>query len=147
MRILDRHHRHHPASQYWHPENVLSFGFTSHYDTMWRTFRRTPLGIAGEKVIVETDRTMTLYQIGGGLRIESDEGVVEFDSPQIAEPCVEFTRFMADRPDARAREIKPDREKLRNGVRGFVVGVGGPAPVDVKSGDRVLVRPGQHPGA
>jgi hypothetical protein len=58
--------------------------------------------------------------------------------PEVLEPCVEFTRFMTTRPEASAREIKPDREKLRNGVRGYAVGV--PNPIEVGLGDFVSIR-------
>lgn len=139
--IVDRHHRHHPAARHWHPGNALSFGFTSHYDHMWDRFSRTPLGIAGENVIVGADDLLALADIAGGLRIETDQGQIHFDGPQIAEPCVEFTRFISRRPNATAREIKPDRELLRQGVRGFVVGISAPEPFEIAIGDRLAVLP------
>jgi hypothetical protein len=138
--FVDRHHRHHPAAKYWHAEEVLSFGFTSHYDHMWGLFRRTELGAGGENVIVTADRMLALEDIAGGLRIESDDGQVELFEPEVAQPCVEFTRFMTSRPDASAREVKPDRERLGNGVRGYVVGFRGPAAFDIRLGDTLSVR-------
>lgn len=126
---------------HWHPGNALSFGFTSHYDHMGDLFSQTPLGIAGENVIVGADDLLTLTDIAGGLRIETDQGQIQFDGPQIAEPCVEFTRFISGRPNATAREIKPDRELLRQGVRGFVVGISTPEPLEIAIGDRLAVLP------
>ena len=58
--IVDRHHRHHPAARHWHPEDALSFGFTSHYDLMSSLFRPTPLGHAGENVIIVADHMVKL---------------------------------------------------------------------------------------
>ncbi len=139
--IVGRHHRHHPAARHWHPGNALSFGFTSHYDNMWDLFSQTPLGIAGENVIVGADDLLTLADIAGGLRIETDQGQIQFDGPQIAEPCVEFTRFISGRPNATAREIKPDRELLRQGVRGFVIGIPAGEPFDIAACDRLAVLP------
>ena len=138
--IVDRHHRHHSAARHWHPKDTLSVGFTSHYDLMGDLFRRTPLGIAGENVIVVSGRMINLDDIAGGIRIETNDGQVELAEPGVLEPCVEFTRFMTSRPDASARDVKPDREKLRNGVRGFVVGIPGPDPVEVGLGDALSVR-------
>ena len=139
--IVDRHHRHHPDAKYWHADEVLSFGFSSHYEVMWDMFRRTALGRGGENVIVDAQQMMTQDAIAGGLRIEATHGAIELRSPQIAEPCVEFTRYMTNRPDADAGELKPWREKLRSGVRGFVVGVDHQEPFDISLGDRLLARP------
>jgi hypothetical protein len=138
--IADRHHRDHPAAKHWHAEDVLSFGFTSHYDLMWEMFRKTSLGIAGENVIVIADRVITHEETAGGLRIEANSGEIELEKPQIIEPCVEFTRFMTSRPEASAREVKHDREMLRNGVRGYVVGVAVPDAIDISLGDTVSIR-------
>jgi len=139
--IVDRHHRHHPGAKRWHPSKVLSFGFTSHYDHMWSVFRKTPLGHAGENVIVETSEMLTIEDIAGGMMIETRDGSITFSSPEVAEPCVEFTRYLTDRSDADAGELTPWREKLRNGVRGYVVGIDSPNPFEVSPGDRLSVRP------
>jgi hypothetical protein len=136
--IADRHHRDHPDAKHWHADDVLSFGFTSHYDLMWELFRKTPLGIAGENVIVVVNDVVQPGRIAGGIRIETNDGPIEMGKPEVLEPCVEFTRFMTTRPEASAREIKPDREKLRNGVRGYAVGV--PNPIEVGLGDFVSIR-------
>jgi hypothetical protein len=138
--VMDRHHRHHPDAKYWHASDVLSFGFTSHYDHMWGLFRRTPLGIAGENIIVDTPAMLTIDDLADGLRIETDHGTIEFASPAVAEPCVEFTRFLTGREDASARELKPWREELGDGVRGYVVGIEHDEPFEIAPGDRVSVR-------
>jgi len=138
--IADRHHRDHPAAKHWRAGDALSFGFTSHYVLMWDLFRFTPLGIAGENVIVNADEMINLADIAGGARIETDESQIELTRPGILEPCVEFTRFMTSRPEASAWEVKPDREKLRNGVRGYAVGIPGPDPVEIGLGDTVFAR-------
>jgi hypothetical protein len=138
--IADRHHRYHPAARRWHAQETLSFGFTSHYDHMWNLFRPTELGAGGENVIVVADQMVELDDIAGGLRIDASDGQVELLDPEVAQPCVEFTRFMTSRPDATARELKVDREKLGNGVRGFVVGISSPDAFDVLVGDRVSIR-------
>jgi len=138
--VVDRHHRHHPAAKYWHAEDILSFGFTSHYRHMWDLFRPTPLGIAGENVIVVADDMVEPAGIAGGIRIETVEGQIDLAGPTSLEPCVEFTRFMTSRPNANAREVKPDRQKLRNGVRGFAVGINGTDPVEISIGDMVSIR-------
>jgi hypothetical protein len=138
--IMDRHHRHHPDSKYWHAENVLSFGFTSHYELITTTFRSIPDGIGGENVIVTSEGMMTSDKLGAGLRIDTGNKAIEFKSPEVAEPCVEFTRFLTERPEADAKELKPWREKLRHGVRGFVVGVDNAEPFDLQRRDQLFAR-------
>ena len=138
--VMDRHHRHHPDARYWHANETLSFGFTSHYSHMWEIFRPTPLGIAGENIIVDTQAMFRIDDIAGGVKIDTDHGSIEFASPEIAEPCVEFTRFLTERPIANAKELKPWREKLRNGVRGYVVAIEGDEPFEIARGDKVSVR-------
>ena len=107
---------------------------------MWDLFRQTPLGLAGENVTVSAQEMLTIGDIAGGLRIETGDDGIEFTNPEILEPCVEFTRFMTGRSDADARQLKSDRERLRGGVRGFVVGVPGPEPIEISLGDGVAVR-------
>jgi hypothetical protein len=138
--IADRHHRYHPAARHWRAIETLSFGFTSHYVHMWDVFRATELGAGGENAIVVADRMIELDDIDGVMRVESADTSVELSKPEIAQPCVEFTRFMTARPDASARELKLQREKLGNGVRGFVVGVDGPDAFDIRQGDTLSVR-------
>jgi hypothetical protein len=138
--IMDRHHRDHPATKRWHAEDVVSFGFTSHYHHMWNLFRRTPLGIAGENVIVSSDQMVEEGAIGGGLRLVGDSTRVLLPGAAAMEPCVEFSRFMADRPEASAREIKPDRMKLGKGVRGYATGVESSDDQEIGIGYEVFVR-------
>jgi hypothetical protein len=109
---------------------------------MWGLFRRTKLGAGGENAIVVADGMVELGDIAGGMRIGSSNGQVELLGPEIAQPCVEFTRFMTARHDASARDLKLDREKLGNGVRGFVVGFSGSDAFDVHPGDTLSVRTG-----
>ncbi len=138
--IVDRHHGHHPAARRWYAEDVLSLGFTSHYEHMWELFRPTALGSAGENVIVTCDAIVTAPEVAGGLRIESERGHVALSEAQAMEPCVEFTRFMTSRPDASPYDVAADPERLRHGVRGFAVGFAGPDPAEISVGDVMFVR-------
>ncbi len=138
--IADRHHRDHRAAKHWRAEDVLSFGFTSHYDLMWEMFRVTSLGMAGENVIVVADQMLNPEDVAGGIRIETNTGQLDLGGPHVLEPCVEFTRFMTSQPEASAQEVKHDREKLRNGVRGYAVSIPGPNSVEVGLGDLVSAR-------
>lgn len=138
--ILDRHHRHHPDAKHWNEHRAISIGFTSHYEHMWETFRQTPMGSAGENVIVVADEMVLPEQIAGGVRIETEDGAFELAGPRVAEPCVGFTRFMTDRPEAGPYEIDPERQKLRNGVRGYVTGLHDVGVLDMAVGDKLSIR-------
>ena len=138
--LLDRHHRWHPDARHWNPARVLSVGFTSHYEHMWELFRPTGIGAAGENVIVRADEMVGIDDIAGGVRIESNGTTVEIEAAAIAEPCVDFTRYMTQRLDADATALKPEREKLRRGVRGFVLSLEGIDGVDVAPGAKLSIR-------
>lgn len=138
--ILDRHHRAHPDARHWQPERVLSVGFTAHYEHMWGLFRRTELGSAGENLIVHSEEMITLADIAGGVRIESNGSMLDVPAAAVAEPCVDFTRYMTQRLDADATALKPEREKLRRGVRGFVTSLEGIDPIEIAPGAKLSVR-------
>lgn len=138
--VVDRHHKKHPAAKHWRAENSLSFGFTSHYDLMSSLFRPTPLGHAGENVIVVADHMVKLEEIAGGMRVETSSGHIDLTTPSVMEPCVEFTRFMTSRPDASPHDVNEDRQKLRNGVRGYATGFDSADPVELRIGDILSVR-------
>jgi hypothetical protein len=135
--LLDRHHRAHPENPIPNPKRALSIGFSAHYRAMAERFGTAPLGIAGENVIVDSEHPVTIDMIGGGIEIETGDGAVVLLDPAVAEPCVPFTRFMMQQPDATLDELKPDREFLRRGMRGYVVGL------DSLTGSAV-VRPGDQ---
>jgi hypothetical protein len=140
--IVDRHHRAHPASARYDPARALSIGFTSHYEYIWGRFDPIPLGSAGENLIVETDRLISLPDLEGGIRIHNSEASVAIATSAVAEPCVPFTRFATGRHDARADEIVEERNQLRRGIRGFVMAVDGIDNFDISPGARVSVRTG-----
>ena len=138
--VVDRHHRAHPASARYDPARALSIGFSSHYEYMWERFDPIPLGSAGENVIVDSDRLVSLTDLSGGIRIETSEGSVVFERAAVAQPCVPFTRFATGRQDARADELVEKRDQLRRGVRGFVMALDGLDNVDIRPGAQLSIR-------
>lgn len=140
--VVDRHHRAHPASARYDPARALSIGFSSHYEYIWERFNPIPLGSAGENVIVDATRRVSLRDLRGGIRFETSSGPEVIATAAVAEPCVPFTRFATGRHDARADELVEQRERLRRGVRGFVMALDGLDNVDVHPGALVSIRPG-----
>jgi hypothetical protein len=140
--LLDRHHEAHPENPEPNPKRALSIGFSAHYRAMQERFGEVALGAAGENVIVASDGMITLDTISGGIEIRTEQRSVILEQPEVAEPCVPFTRFMMGRPDAPLEEVKPHREFLRQGMRGYVVGLTnlGP-PVVIRPGDEVWGQP------
>jgi hypothetical protein len=141
--VMDIHHRDHSASkQSRGGENAVSIGFTSHYRTMRDRFgEHLSDGIAGENILVETDRTVSEDDLSLGLVITLQNGQnVRLESVIVAEPCVEFTRFAIHYPpDAPADGTLTEAlSSLREGVRGFYARYGG-EPVSVRPGDRVFL--------
>jgi len=140
--VIDCHHRAHPSAVPYKPERVLSIGFSSHYEYMWRMFEPIPFGAAGENLIVQTDRLIRLEDVKRGIRIESSTDTALIRTVAVAEPCVAFTRLVTGRPDARAADILEERNCLREGVRGFVMALDGIDNFDVSPGDRVSIPTG-----
>ncbi|HEU0163390.1 MAG TPA: hypothetical protein VFQ54_00015 [Thermomicrobiales bacterium] len=117
----DVHHRDHPLSRY-RGENGISIGFTSHYAIMRAHFGdHLTDGIAGENLLIETDRRLTGADLKGGVLVVSDRGVVAIDDIQVAPPCVEFGKFSLRYGAERTadREVAAAVKFLHEGVRGF----------------------------
>ncbi|NND03460.1 MAG: hypothetical protein HKN91_11795 [Acidimicrobiia bacterium] len=139
--VVDRHHAAHPANSRPNPDRVLSFGFTSHYTAMADHFGEAALGDAGENIIVDTDRTVSLDDMSGGIVIKRPDRTIEVKGAAVAEPCVPFTRFRLGDPAAPLEAVKPHREFLRRGMRGFVMGLTNlDGAVEVELGDEVYLR-------
>ena len=126
--LVDVHHRRHPQSRHRRPASGLSLGFTSHYTWMRDRFgTHLADGAAGENVLVETDRRLGPEDLAGGLVIHGGATARRvLGGIEVAEPCVEFSRFAAP---GHATGVEP-LPQLRGGVRGFyAVPEAGPWPV------------------
>jgi hypothetical protein len=118
---LDVHHAEHPASKHA-PGREVSFGFTSHYAKMWERYgERLSIGCAGENILLESDRVFRLGDFGGGLAFQSAAtgALLRLSAVTVAEPCVEFSRFILDDPQASPQDLKPVLQFLDAGTRGY----------------------------
>jgi hypothetical protein len=139
--MIDSHHRDHPSRSHWNADRTLSIGFTSHYAAMKGHFGVAPLGCAGENVTVGCDNPVTLDDLAGGVLIRAPGRKLMLQGIRIAQPCVPFTTFLLGRPGASDGEVAEHRDFLRDGMRGFVVGLGDlEGPLEIRVGDEVLVR-------
>lgn len=121
--IIDVHHARHPRSKHRGGINGVSLGFTTHYDAIRERFgAHLGDGIAGENILIETDRRFTADDLGDGIVIAGEAGRrLALDSIVVAAPCVEFARYALRYPDA-ARPDATVTQALRfldEGVRGF----------------------------
>ena len=139
--IGDVHHRDHPAAKNRGGSNGLSVGFTAHYAAMRGRFgAHLADGLAGENVLVDTDRLYGEEDLAAGLMIETASGEhVQLDRVLVAAPCVEFARFALRFPDG----ARPDRSVseavkfLDGGLRGYYATPRAAAVIRV--GDRVFL--------
>ena len=138
--IVDRHHRHHPQAAPYRRARALSIGFTSHYEEIWKRFTPIPLGAGGENLIVSSAEVISEADLRGGIRIGTSEVSALVTGARVAEPCVAFTRLVTGRFEASAGELAEDRERLRRGIRGFVMPLDGIDPFDVTPGTPVAIR-------
>jgi hypothetical protein len=139
--IIDVHHRDHPQSKN-RDLNGISIGFVTHYDLMRQRIGDHLLnGLAGENILVQTDDIFTESDLPEKLAIETIDGrLINLVGVQVAEPCVEFTRFTlryapAQRPD---KAVTNTLDFLRRGMRGYYATYLD-APAIVRVGDRLVV--------
>ena len=139
--MLDVHHCEHPSGKNHDGLHGFSVLFTPHYTAMRRRFgSHLTEGIAGESILVETDRIVSPDDLHDGLAIQAGDDLARLQVTKIAEPCVEFTRFAIHYPpDARADHTLTDALNfLRAGMRGFYLRYEG-KPLTVRLGDRVYL--------
>ena len=140
--VADIHHRDHPTSKNRAGSNGVSVCFTSHYDAMRARFGpHLADGLAGENILVATDRRFDEAELASGLVVETAAGErVRLEQVSVAAPCVEFARFALRFPD----DLRPDRRVtealtfLDGGTRGYYA-VGPAAEARITLGDRVFV--------
>jgi hypothetical protein len=137
---VDVHNELHPESKNVSGKNDISIGFTSHYATMRARFgARVRDGIAGENILVDCERSITLNDLAGGILILGDDGRrLELGSALVAHPCVEFSRFVLDDPRAPSALVSETLKFLDGGVRGFYAAVAVSQPARIAIGDRVF---------
>jgi hypothetical protein len=143
--IGDVHHRDHPESKF-RGENGLSFGFSSHYGVMRGEFGdHLRDGIAGENILIDTDRTIPHDQVEHGIVIASAGAMIPLDAVQVAAPCAEFSKFSLGYARDRKADIAVTNAItfLHQGVRGYYATLGDvPEPVTIRVGDLVYRREG-----
>ncbi len=140
----DVHHMLHPTSRF-RGENGVSVGLTGHYVRMRERFGdHLPDGIAGENILVASDRTLTETDVASGVVIATTAGLVDLTAVIAAPPCVEFSRFCAGyglgQPSD--RRITETLQFLDEGTRGFYATLADDQgkPV-IEIGDLVYLRP------
>ncbi|HSR21860.1 MAG TPA: hypothetical protein VLL49_13180 [Anaerolineales bacterium] len=142
-RILDIHHMHHPDKAY-DSKDLVSIGFSSHYEVMRARFGGHMVdGAAGENMIVECERAVWRDDLGQQIAVESAQtgSRAFFDIVRVATPCREFSHFAAGSPPESlpADELKSTLQFLDNGRRGFLlVLAAGQQAATVEPGDRVF---------
>jgi hypothetical protein len=138
-RLIDVHHQDHPMSKN-RDLNGISIGFITHYEQMRdRVGDHLLDGLAGENLLIETADAFTESDLPERLILETTDGRrIELVDVQVAEPCVEFTKFCLRFPP----EQKPDGtvtdtlDFLRRGMRGYYATYLG-APATISIGDRL----------
>lgn len=138
-KILDVHHVDHPKSRNHGQASGLSVGFTAHYAAMRARFGdRVADGVAGENVLVDTDERITHERLAAASVRTSEGRTVAFVEVEIAEPCVEFSRYVLGvEPGDKSQPMREPLRALMGGLRGFYVALA--EPVELMVGDEVLL--------
>ena len=141
--VPDVHHATHPLSRF-RGINGVSLGFTSHYGLMREQFGdHLTDGIAGESILIATERRIPIDLIDAGLTIMTTTGMIAIDDVRVAAPCVEFSKFalqFAPEQPADTR-VTAAIQFLDDGMRGFY-GTTGDITGDgvISTGDLVYLR-------
>jgi hypothetical protein len=138
--IVDKHHEVWPEPG---PRRPLSIGFTSHYTKMRDRYGDFSLGVAGENVVVATDRVMALDDLGERVIIRGENREAVLLPVKVAKPCLQFCSYLRRLPEVGSyEELAGDLKFLDDGIRGFIVTMeGNGEPVRIRVGDEVLVGP------
>jgi hypothetical protein len=141
--VLDIHHMDHPDKAY-DDDDLVSIGFTSHYQAMRERFgAHIQDGTAGENIIIEYDREVWMEDLGRQVAIENGETGQKtlLDVLSFAAPCEEFSHFVANSQHEKlpGAELKATLQFLNNGRRGFLLALhDGEGAATVQAGDRVF---------
>jgi hypothetical protein len=131
--IVDVHHADHPDSRF-RGDNGLSVMTLGGYAALRERYGEHLVdGVAGESLLLDTTRSADLT---GPLVLDTGDGLLELTG-QVAEPCVEFTRFVLRRPVGDAGpEVRAALGALGGGARGYYLATAGTARVT--AGARLL---------
>lgn len=147
-RVMDIHHLDHPDKAY-DDDDLVCIGFTAHYAAMRSEFGEHMVdGIAGENILIDHPDEVWLENLGERLGIQDQVTgeVAEFEMVGVAEPCVEFSRFCAQRPLEKmpGRRLGEILRFLGRGRRGYLLVLSGSIDtVTVRPGDKVFVMGGR----
>jgi hypothetical protein len=142
IHMLDIHHLDHPDKAYG-DDDLISIGFTSHYEAMRARFGPHMVdGVAGENIIIDFDEEVWPEDLGSHIGIENSETgeITLFDVVRFAAPCEEFSHFVSQQQKNRlpSQKLKEILQFLNNGRRGFLLVLReGQDSASVQPGDRV----------
>jgi hypothetical protein len=132
--VVDAHHRDHPRSRF-RGDNGISLGVLGHYQLLRERFGdHIHDGVGGENLLLDLPGRLALDDLAGGVRVQSEEPVV-LAPAVVAEPCVEFSRLVLGGPEGSVRE---PLQELREGMRGFYLGVRVGEGARLRVGDAVM---------
>lgn len=141
-KVIDVHHIDHPASRNRGNDNGVSMNFIGHYDTMRDKYGDHLLnGVAGENILVDVGRVVTLDDLGAQIIIENSVNGEQcmLGNVMIAVPCVEFVYYVLEER-AKGKIIKETLQFVSDGIRGFYMTLtNGQANPTIQAGDRVYV--------
>jgi len=142
--VIDLHHMAHPATHNVRGVNGISFGFTSHYQSMRDAYGKHLVnGSAGENMLIEADSVLKLQDLGSCLAIQLQQTgqFVYLTALKVATPCIEFSQYAANHGmPLPADQLKAALQFLDGGRRGFYATVEDASEeMVVQVGDRVFV--------
>lgn len=138
--VVDVHNVRHPRCRDPRGTRGVSVMAGADYDHLraWHGDHVTD-GVAGETITLTGGPPLRGRDLGAGLVVETSDGTVPLVEVRPATPCVEFARFVLQRPRGAGVDetVLATLETLDHGARGFVCAAGADATIAV--GDRVYL--------
>ncbi len=139
QRVLDAHHVDHPHSRDPRGKAGISVMATGDYERLRQRYgAHLTEGVAGESILVDCPEGLAGRPLPERLTLITAVRSLVLDQVQVAEPCVEFTRFclgLAPSPEV-GPDVREHLELLENGARGYKAVATGAAVVAL--GDELL---------
>lgn len=138
-RIIDVHHREHPATRDAKGRAGVTVMGTGDYAVLRERFGEHLVdGIAGESILVDAPEGLAGRDLPPTATLQLATGNLVLHDVRVADPCIEFTRFCLRRDpfDEVDQALRDTLESLGGGARGYRAIASGPGLVSL--GDTLL---------
>jgi hypothetical protein len=140
--LMDVHHAMHPLKKNDEMKNSVSVGFTGHYAEMQGRYGpHMGVGCAGENIIIDCPRRVTLAEVERGFVLQDAAGREKgrLGRVLVATPCKPFSGFAHRGEQVPPETLKETLQFLDDGTRGFYCAFEGSEATVLHLGDLIAL--------